>query len=70
MARARKMKAQTRSTLSQLSGPLSWRYGRDLSDAARRGQLDAVIGRDSELARCPLVRQATPPTPVALRASS
>ena len=51
MARARKMKAQTRSTLSRISGPLSWRYGRDLSDAARRGQLDPVIGRDSELAR-------------------
>jgi ATP-dependent Clp protease ATP-binding subunit ClpB len=51
MARARKMKAQTRSTLSRLSGPLSWRYGRDLSDAARRGQLGPVIGRDSELAR-------------------
>jgi ATP-dependent Clp protease ATP-binding subunit ClpB len=51
MARARKMKAQTRSTLSRISGPLSWRYGRDLSDAARRGQLDPVIGRDAELAR-------------------
>jgi len=45
------MKAQTRSTLSRLSGPLSWRYGRDLSDAARRGQLDPVIGREDELAR-------------------
>jgi ATP-dependent Clp protease ATP-binding subunit ClpB len=51
MARARKMKAQTRSALSKLSGPLSWRYGRDLTDAARRGQLDPVIGRDTELAR-------------------
>ena len=51
MARGRKMKAQTRSTLSRLSGPLSWRYGRDLSDAARRGQLDPVIGREDELAR-------------------
>ena len=51
MARGRKMKAQTRSALSKLSGPLSWRYGRDRSDAARRGQLDPVIGRDSELAR-------------------
>ena len=51
MARARKMKAQSRSALSRLSGPLSWRYGRDLTDAARRGQLDPVIGRDSELAR-------------------
>jgi ATP-dependent Clp protease ATP-binding subunit ClpB len=51
MARARKMKAQTRSTLSKISGPLSWRYGRDLSDAARRGQLDPVIGREEELAR-------------------
>ena len=29
MARARKMKAQSRSALSRLSGPLSWRYGRD-----------------------------------------
>jgi ATP-dependent Clp protease ATP-binding subunit ClpB len=45
------MKAQTRSTLSRLSGPLSWRYGRDLSDAARRGELDPVIGREDELAR-------------------
>jgi ATP-dependent Clp protease ATP-binding subunit ClpB len=45
------MKAQTRSALSKLSGPLSWRYGRDLTDAARRGQLDPVIGRDTELAR-------------------
>jgi ATP-dependent Clp protease ATP-binding subunit ClpB len=51
MARGRKMKAQTRSTLSRLSGPLSWRYGRDLSDAARRGELDPVIGREDELAR-------------------
>jgi ATP-dependent Clp protease ATP-binding subunit ClpB len=51
MARGRKMKAQTRSALSKLSGPLSWRYGRDLTDAARRGQLDPVIGRDTELAR-------------------
>src|SRR6516162_9049328 len=51
MARARKMKAQTRSTLSRISGPLSWRYGRDLSEAARRGQLDPVIGREQELAR-------------------
>jgi ATP-dependent Clp protease ATP-binding subunit ClpB len=51
MARGRKMKAQSRSALSRLSGPLSWRYGRDLTDAARRGQLDPVIGRDSELAR-------------------
>ena len=51
MARGRKMKAQTRSALSKLSGPLSWRYGRDLTDDARRGQLDPVIGRDTELAR-------------------
>jgi ATP-dependent Clp protease ATP-binding subunit ClpB len=51
MASGRKMKAQSRSALSRLSGPLSWRYGRDLTDAARRGQLDPVIGRDEELAR-------------------
>src|SRR5215831_10512855 len=51
MARGRKMKAQSRSALSRLSGPLSWRYGRDLTDAAKRGQLDPVIGREEELAR-------------------
>ena len=51
MARGRKMKAGARTALGRLSGPLSWRYGRDLTDAARRGQLDPVIGRDEELAR-------------------
>ena len=51
MARGRKMKAGARTTLAKLSGPLSWRYGRDLTDAAQRGQLDPVIGRDGELAR-------------------
>ncbi|MCH9008686.1 AAA family ATPase, partial [candidate division KSB1 bacterium] len=28
------------------------RYGRDLTDAARRGKLDPVIGRDEEIRRC------------------
>jgi ATP-dependent Clp protease ATP-binding subunit ClpB len=51
MPRGRKMKAGARSAMSKLSSPLSWRYGRDLTDAARRGQLDPVIGRDAELAR-------------------
>jgi ATP-dependent Clp protease ATP-binding subunit ClpB len=51
MARGRKMKAGARSAVSRLSGPLSWRYGRDLTDAAQRGQLDPVIGREDELAR-------------------
>jgi ATP-dependent Clp protease ATP-binding subunit ClpB len=51
MARGRKMKAGARSAVARLSGPLGWRYGRDLTDAARRGQLDPVIGRDPELAR-------------------
>jgi ATP-dependent Clp protease ATP-binding subunit ClpB len=51
MARGRKMKAGARSAVSRLSGPLSWRYGRDLTDAAKRGQLDPVIGREDELAR-------------------
>ncbi len=31
--------------------PLEWEYGRDLTAAARRGELDPVIGRDGELAR-------------------
>ncbi len=51
MAQRRRMKAGARSALTKLSGPLSWRYGRDLTDAAQRGQLDPVIGRDEELAR-------------------
>jgi ATP-dependent Clp protease ATP-binding subunit ClpB len=51
MARGRVMKARGRSALAKLSVPVSWRYGRDLTDAARRGQLDPVIGRDEELAR-------------------
>ena len=51
MARGRRMKAGARTALTKLSGPLSWRYGRDLTDAARRGQLDPVIGRDEEFTR-------------------
>jgi ATP-dependent Clp protease ATP-binding subunit ClpB len=45
------MRARGRSALAKLSVPLNWRYGRDLTDAARRGQLDPVIGREEELAR-------------------
>ena len=51
MTRRRVMKARGRSVLAKFSVPLTWRYGRDLTDAARRGQLDPVIGRDEELAR-------------------
>ena len=51
MARGRVMKARGRSVLAKFSVPLTWRYGRDLTDAARRGQLDPVIGREEELAR-------------------
>ena len=51
MARGRAMKARGRSALAKLSVPLNWRYGRDLTEAARRGQLGPVIGRDEELAR-------------------
>ena len=31
--------------------PVPWQYGRDLTAAARQGELDPVIGRDGELAR-------------------
>jgi ATP-dependent Clp protease ATP-binding subunit ClpB len=31
--------------------PVPWQYGRDLTAAARLGELDPVIGRDGELAR-------------------
>jgi ATP-dependent Clp protease ATP-binding subunit ClpB len=31
--------------------PVEWKYGRDLTAAARQGELDPVIGRDGELAR-------------------
>ena len=45
------MKARGRSALAKLSVPLVWRYGRDLTDDARRGRLDPVIGREEELTR-------------------
>jgi ATP-dependent Clp protease ATP-binding subunit ClpB len=51
MTRRRGMKAGARSAMMKLNVPVAWRYGRDLTDAARRGQLDPVIGRDEELAR-------------------
>ena len=51
MARGRVRKARGRSVLAKFSVPLTWRYGRDLTDDARRGQLDPVIGRDEEMAR-------------------
>ncbi len=45
------MKARGRSALAKLSVPLVWRYGRDLTEDARRGRLDPVIGREEELTR-------------------
>jgi ATP-dependent Clp protease ATP-binding subunit ClpB len=40
-----------RRTPGKKDMPLEWTYGRDLTAAARRGELDPVIGRDDELAR-------------------
>ena len=51
MARRRGMKAGARTALAKLNVTLSWRYGRDLTEAARQGQLDPVIGREQELGR-------------------
>jgi len=51
MARARRMKSGARTAMLKLSVPVPWRYGRDLTDAAKRGLLDPVVGRDEELAR-------------------
>ena len=51
MARRRGMKAGARTALAKLNVTVSWRYGRDLTDAARHGQLDPVIGREQELGR-------------------
>ncbi len=51
MARVRGMKSGTRAAMLKLSVPMPWRYGRDLTDAAKRGLLDPVIGREVELAR-------------------
>jgi ATP-dependent Clp protease ATP-binding subunit ClpB len=45
------MKARGRSALAKLSVPLVWRYGRDLTEDARRGRPDPVIGREEELTR-------------------
>jgi ATP-dependent Clp protease ATP-binding subunit ClpB len=51
MPRGRAMKAGARSALAKLNVPLAWRYGRDLTEDARRGRLDPVIGREEELSR-------------------
>jgi ATP-dependent Clp protease ATP-binding subunit ClpB len=51
MPRRHAMKAGARSALAKLNVPLVWRYGRDLTEDARRGRLDPVIGREEELAR-------------------
>jgi ATP-dependent Clp protease ATP-binding subunit ClpB len=51
MTRSRAMKARGRSALAKLSVPLVWRYGRDLTEDARRGRLDPVIGREEEFTR-------------------
>lgn len=51
MARVRGMKSGTWAVIMKLSVPVAWRYGRDLTDTAKRGLLDPVIGRDEELAR-------------------
>jgi ATP-dependent Clp protease ATP-binding subunit ClpB len=51
MARRRGMKVGARTALAKMRVTVSWRYGRDLTDAARRGQLDPMIGRDQELDR-------------------
>jgi ATP-dependent Clp protease ATP-binding subunit ClpB len=51
MARVRGIRSGTRAARLKLSVPVAWRYGRDLTDSAKRGLLDTVIGRDEELAR-------------------
>ncbi|HET7246508.1 MAG TPA: AAA family ATPase [Streptosporangiaceae bacterium] len=51
MTRGRAMKARGRSALAKLSVPIVWRYGRDLTEDARRGRLDPVIGREDEFNR-------------------
>ena len=51
MTRGRAMKARGRSALAKLSVPLVWRYGRDLTEDAKRGRLDPVIGREEEFTR-------------------
>ena len=39
------------AVVGEARGPVRWEYGRDLTAAARQGELDPVIGRDGELAR-------------------
>ena len=39
------------SPFAKLSATPSWRFGRDMTDEARRGLLDPVIGRDAETIR-------------------
>ena len=45
------MRAGARRSSAKPEVPVPWQYGRDLTAAARQGELDPVIGRDGELAR-------------------
>jgi ATP-dependent Clp protease ATP-binding subunit ClpB len=45
------VKVGARRSSAKPDEPVEWRYGRDLTAAARQGELDPVIGRDAELAR-------------------
>ena len=45
------MRGGSRRSSAKPAGPVEWQYGRDLTAAARQGDLDPVIGRDAELAR-------------------
>ena len=51
MAGGRSVRMSARRSPAKPGGPTEWPYGRDLTAAARQGDLDPVIGRDAELAR-------------------
>ena len=51
MAGGRSVRVSARRSPAKPDGLTEWPYGRDLTAAARQGDLDPVIGRDAEMAR-------------------
>jgi ATP-dependent Clp protease ATP-binding subunit ClpB len=51
VAGGRSVRVSARRSPAKPDAPTVWPYGRDLTAAARQGDLDPVIGRDAELAR-------------------
>jgi len=51
IARERSVRVSARRSSGRPDEPVEWEYGRDLTEAARQGELDPVIGREGEMTR-------------------